>query len=86
LLTTTYALSVTSTPRREMLPPRGPMENGITYMVRPRIEPSNTPLRVWRISAGAAQLFVGPASFLCSEQMNVRDSTRATSDGAERAR
>ena len=38
------------------------------------------------ISAGSAQLFVGPASSLFSEQMKVRDSTRATSEGAERAR
>jgi len=36
-----------------------------------------------RISAGAIQLFVGPASCSCSEQMNVRSSTRATSLGSE---
>ncbi len=86
MLTTTYGLSVISMPRREMLPPRGPIENGITYMVRPRIDPSKTPCRVCFISAGSAQLFVGPASSSFSEQMKVRDSTRATSEGSERAR
>ena len=39
-----------------------------------------------RIFAGATQLFVGPASSSRSLQMNVRSSTRATSDGSERAR
>ena len=38
------------------------------------------------ISAGSIQLFVGPASSLVLEQMNVRSSTRATSLGSERAR
>ncbi len=60
------------------------MQNGTTYMVRPRMEPAKTPLRVARISSGATQLFVGPASSSRSEQMNVRSSTRATSPGSER--
>ncbi len=63
------------------------MQNGTTYMVRPRIEPRYRSVMRPRISAGSIQLFVGgPASISRSEQMNVRDSTRATSDGAERAR
>jgi len=62
------------------------MENGTTYMVRPRIAPRNRPLKVSRISDGGAQLLVGPASSSRSEQMKVRDSTRATSLGLERAR
>jgi hypothetical protein len=37
------------------------------------------------ISAGAIQLFVGPASASSTEQMNVRSSTRATSVGSVRA-
>jgi hypothetical protein len=41
---------------------------------------------VARISSGAAQLFVGPTSSLVAAQMKVRYSTRATSDGCERAR
>ncbi len=49
--------------------PSGPMLNGITYMVRPRMQPSNSPSIVSRISAGGAQLLVGPASTLLLEQM-----------------
>src|SRR5947207_896889 len=66
--------------------PRGPMENGTTYIVRPRIAPSNSPVIVARISSGSRQLLVGPASISASLQMNVRSSTRATSAGSERAR
>jgi len=66
--------------------PSGPIENGTTYSARPRMHPSKRPLRVRRISAGTTQLFVGPASSRDSLQMNVRSSTRATSDGSERAR
>jgi hypothetical protein len=62
------------------------MEKGTTYMVRPRIEPRNSPVSVSRISAGSRQLFVGPAASSLSEQMKVRSSTRATSPGSERAR
>src|SRR5688500_10258442 len=36
-----------------------------------------------RISPGSIQLFVGPASASSTEQMNVRSSTRATSDGSD---
>ena len=61
------------------------MQNGTTYMVRPAMQPSNRPSKVARISAGSIQLLVGPASDSCSEQMKVRLSTRATSDGSERA-
>ncbi len=35
------------------------------------------------MSAGAIQLLVGPASASSTEQMKVRSSTRATSDGSE---
>ena len=72
-----------STPSWEMLLPSGPMQNGTTYMVRPRMQPSKISARVFRISSGAIQLFVGPASDSFSEQMNVRSSTRATSLGSE---
>lgn len=54
-------------------------------MVRPLMAPSKTPLRVWRISEGSTQLLVKPASRSFSEQMKVRDSTRATSAGSENA-
>ena len=86
MFTTTYGESVNSTPSSAMCEPSGPIENGITYMVRPRMLPSNKPLRVSRISDGSCQLLVGPASCSRSEQMKVRSSTRATSEGSERAR
>ena len=72
-----------STPSWEMLLPSGPMQNGTTYMVRPRMQPSKISAKVVRISSGAIQLLVGPASSSRSEQMNVRSSTRATSPGSE---
>ena len=62
------------------------MENGITYRVRPCMEPRNRSVSVARISSGSRQLLVGPASTASREQMYVRSSTRATSDGSERAR
>lgn len=89
--TATYAESVISTPIAERSEPSGPMQNGTTYIVRPFIEPRKmppspcSPLKISRISAGAFQWFVGPASCSFSEQMNVRSSTRATSVGSEAA-
>ena len=62
------------------------MQNGITYMVRPRMAPRNRPFSVPRISSGATQLLVGPASSLSCEQMKVRLSTRATSFGSDAAK
>ena len=82
----TYGESVISTPSWEIGEPSGPMQNGTTYMVRPAIAPAKISANVSRISSGAIQLLVGPASSSFSEQMNVRSSTRATSDGSERAR
>src|SRR4051812_47875822 len=66
--------------------PRGPIENGTTYIVRPFIEPEKKPFMRSRISAGSVQLLVGPASSSRSLQMKVRSSTRATSPGSERDR
>ncbi len=74
-----------STPRAEIGEPIGPMEKGTTYIVRPRMQPLNSAFRVPRISSGAIQLLVGPASSSFSEQMKVRLSTRATSRGSEAA-
>src|ERR1700690_2844614 len=73
-------------PILQMGEPKGPMANGTTYSVRPFMHPLNRPSSFCFISAGSAQLFVGPASSLVWEQMNVRSSTRATSLGCERAR
>ncbi len=81
----TYAESVTWTPGWEIAEPSGPMQNGITYMVRPAMQPANSPAKLACICAGAIQLLVGPASSCFSEQMNVRSSTRATSDGSDDA-
>ena len=66
--------------------PSGPIENGTTYKVRPTIEPANKGFKVARMSAGSIQLLVGPASSFLSEQIKVRSSTRATSDGSEQAK
>ena len=81
----TYAESVISTPSCESGEPIGPMQNGTTYMTRPAMQPANSPANVARMRAGAIQLLVGPASCSCSEQMNVRSSTRATSEGSDDA-
>src|SRR5258708_18478501 len=64
----------------------GRMANGMTYMVRPAMQPVNIPRIFCFISPGSAQLLVGPASSLVFEQIYVRSSTRATSLGCERAR
>ena len=80
---TTYSESVISTPSLERSPSSGPIQNGTTYMVRPRMAPANRPLRVSRISWGSTQWLVGPALSGDSLQMKVRSSTRATSAGSE---
>src|ERR1700730_17103141 len=84
--TTTYSESVISTPSLGSSAPSGLMQNGTTHMVRPRMQPRYRSFRVDRISAGSIQLLVGPASISRSEQMKVRDSTRATSDGSDSGR
>jgi hypothetical protein len=76
---------VISTPRALIGEPTGPIENGTTYIVRPRMQPSNRPFSRPRISSGSRQLLVGPASAWSAEQMKVRLSTRATSRGSEAA-
>src|SRR5688572_15892998 len=64
MFTATYALSDSSTPMWAIGEPSGPMENGTTYMVRPFMQPSKRGCSVERISDGAIQLLVGPASSL----------------------
>ena len=86
VLTTTYGESVSCTPSRASGLPIGPIENGTTYIVRPRMLPSKRRSRFARISTGSRQLLVGPASSGSREQMKVRSSVRATSSGALRAR
>jgi len=46
---TAYALSVICTPMCESGPPTAPIEKGTTYIVRPRIDPSNRGVMVARI-------------------------------------
>jgi len=86
MLATTYGLSVISTPTLESGEPSGPMTYGMTYMVRPRIAPSNSAPTFRFASAGAIQLLLGPASSFSDVQMKVRCSVRATSEGSERCR
>ena len=64
MLTTTYGESVSCTPICDIGEPIGPMLNGSTYIVRPRMQPSNSPSSVLRISNGSTQLLVGPGGFL----------------------
>ena len=61
--------------------PSGPMLNGTTYSVRPRIEPANLSCRTLRISSGSRQLFVGPAS-----SSDSRADERAVLDARDVAR
>ena len=44
MFTTTYAESVISTPNLEYGELSGPMQYGITYMVRPSMHPLNSPI------------------------------------------
>ena len=77
-------LSVSSTPILLNGEPTGPIEKGITYIVRPRIEPAKiSPARRYP-SSGDIQLLVGPASSSSVVQINVRSSVRATSFTAVR--
>src|SRR4030042_3564431 len=62
------------------------MQKGMTYMVRPRMQPSKRAINFSFLSAGFTQLLVGPASDLLREQIKVRLSIRATSLGSERLR
>src|ERR1700730_5754346 len=83
MLTATYVESVSCTPTWLLSDPSGPIENGTTYIVRPRIAPANSSPSSSLISEGSRQLLVGPASASAAEQMNVRSSTRATSPGSD---
>src|ERR1043166_7045805 len=69
ILTATYGESDNCTPNCEMGDPNGPIQNGMTYIVRPFIAPSNFGFKRAFISAGAIQLLVGPASPLFFEQI-----------------
>ena len=84
MLATTYGQSVISTPQRDSGESIGPMQYGITYRVRPCMQPSNSASICAWPSAGAIQWLFGPASSCSLVQTKVRCSTRATSSGCER--
>src|SRR5256885_14706038 len=69
MLTTTYGESVSWTPICDIGESIGPMQNGRTYMVRPRMQPSKRPFSFRRIENGSSQLLVGPAPSLEKELM-----------------
>jgi hypothetical protein len=45
------------------------MQNGMTYIVRPRMHPRYSSVMIAFISPGSIQLLVGPASASSTEQM-----------------
>src|SRR5688572_4700673 len=62
------------------------MQKGITYIVRPFMQPLNFSFKIFFISLGYIQLLVGPASSFRRVQIKVRSSTRATSHADDLAR
>ena len=66
---TTYGESVISTPNIGSSASSGPMQNGMTYIVRPRMQPRYRSVMSAFISPGSIQLLVAPASFSSTEQM-----------------
>ena len=86
-LATTYGLSVSCTPTRLYLETRAaPSGKGRRTSFGPSWLPRRGATPCAPLPSGAIQLFVGPASSLRFEQMNVRCSVRATSVGSERCR
>ena len=69
MLAVTYAESVSSMPNIGFSASRWPITNGMTYMVRPCMQPAYSPRIRSFISSGAIQLLVGPQSFSSTEQM-----------------
>jgi hypothetical protein len=84
MLATTYGESVISTPQRASGESIGPMQYGMTYIVRPRMQPANNASIFACASAGDIQWLFGPASSRSLVHTKVRCSTRATSSGCER--
>ena len=71
MFATTYGESLISTPILEIGEPSGPMQYGMTYIVRPRIDAVKRSVRSRFILTGSSQLLVGPASSSVLEQINV---------------
>ena len=57
---------------------------GITYIVRPAMQPSDSLVMSFLALDGSIQLLFGPEASLVGWQTKVRCSTRATSVGEER--
>ena len=70
MLTATYGESEISTPIWAIGEPSGPMLNGITYIVRPRIEPLNRPAED-RLHLGRIHPVVGRAGVLAGSAADV---------------
>ena len=69
MLAVTYAESVSSIPNIGRSASRWPITNGMTYIVRPFMQPAYSPRMRPFISSGSIQLLVGPQSFSSTEQM-----------------
>ena len=57
------------------------MQYGMTYIVRPSMQPANSASIFACAASGSIQLLLGPASYSWGVQTKVRCSTRATSEG-----
>src|SRR5438093_2155435 len=62
----------------------GTIQYGMTYIVRPLMEPVKSSVSRRLIRVRSFQLLLGPASSWVLEQIKVRSSTRATSTVVER--
>src|SRR5512133_268587 len=72
MLATTYGESESSTPMWASGEPTGPIENGMTYIVRPAMEPLKRGRRVSFICFGAIQSLAGPAPLGLIEHTRLR--------------
>src|SRR5882672_6944794 len=69
MITTTYGESEISIPILQIGESNGPIANGMTYIVLPAMQFLNMPRSFSFISAGSAQLLVGPAWSLVFEEI-----------------
>ena len=69
-----------------MCEPSGPMLKGTTYIVRPRMQPWKRPVERRAHLRRIDPVVRGPGVSFVREQMKVRSSTRATSEGSDHAR
>ena len=86
MLTATYGLSESSTPICAIGLPIGPIENGTTYIVRPRMQPSNRPFERARASRAGATPVVRRAGVVLALAADERAVLDARDVGRIRAR